>query len=538
VPQIHNFLRDRRERILRTWETLVLAEVRRVDLNGLAFRDTIPGFLDELADWLETGHAPGGRKLGEEALRHVFRRLDQGLDLGQVLREYRLLRQAILHVVLEAEQQEQERASGRDQRGLKDRVVELARLNAGLDVALADSIESFVGERDRRARAERERAEAEVRDANERLREADRRKDEFLAVLSHELRNPLAPIRNSIYLLEHAREGTEPAARAREVLRRQTDQMTRLVEDLLDVSRIKRGKITLKRERLDLRDVVRKTMDDLRSLFEQGNLELRVEEPADPVWVDGDAVRLAQVLGNLLQNAVKFTGEGGTVTVGLDASDQHATLSVRDTGAGMNPGQEQRMFEPFEQGGHDVARTWGGLGLGLALVKGLVELQEGSVSAKSEGPGRGSEFVITLPIAEPPSPPAQTTYRPGPPSRLLVIVDDNVDAGQTLADILEMQGHRARVARDARSGLERARQLKPDAILCDIGLPGMDGYEFAKAVRQDPALARTFLIAISGYAQPEDCERARQAGFDAHVSKPPSLEQLEELLREGTARRP
>jgi CheY-like chemotaxis protein/two-component sensor histidine kinase len=300
-------------------------------------------------------------------------------------------------------------------------------------------------------------------------------------------------------------------------------------------ARIRSGKVQLERERFDLRDIVRKTSDDLRSIFEQCALEIRVEQPVGPVWVDGDAMRLAQVLGNLLQNAAKFTPAGGVVTVRLAASGQEAFLSVHDTGVGMTPGQEDRMFEPFEQGGQGVARTRGGLGLGLALVKGLTEMHAGAVSAKSDGPGRGSEFLITLPIAEPPSPPTQTKRRPQTPSQLVLIIEDNVDAGQTLADVLEMSGHRARVARDARSGLKLARELKPDLILCDIGLPGMDGYEFTRIARADPALARTRLVAVTAYAQPEDRDRALQAGFDDRLPKPASPDRLDSLLRGGPA---
>jgi PAS domain S-box-containing protein len=383
----------------------------------------------------------------------------------------------------------------------------------------------------------RQRAEEELRAANARLAEADRRKSEFLAVLSHELRNPLAPIQNSIYLLERAPPGSEPAARAREILHRQADHLARLVDDLLDVTRISRGKVELRRTRLDLRDVVRRTTDDLRSVFDATGIELRLEQSAGPVWVEGDVTRLAQVLGNLLQNSVKFTPAAGTVSVALSEGDGVVTLSVRDTGAGIPQYELQRMFEPFAQGAQDTARTKGGLGLGLSLVKGLVELHGGSVRASSAGAGSGSEFVVTLPLAEPP-PAATQVDRQGGPSRLVLIVEDNPDAGRTLGDVLELSGHRVRVVTDARSGVALAREVRPDVILCDIGMPEMDGYDFARAIRSDPVLRRTRLIAVTGYAQPEDDERARQAGFDAHLPKPPPLDVLERLLREEPAIRP
>jgi len=333
---------------------------------------------------------------------------------------------------------------------------------------------------------ERAQAEAALRRTEEELRASDRRKTEFLAVLSHELRNPLTPIRNSIYLLERAAPGSPKAERAREVLHRQTDHLARLVDDLLDVTRISRGKIELKRARFDLREVVRKATDDARSLYEASGIDLRVGRSA---------------------------------------------ISVHDTGVGIPPSDVERMFEPFAQGAQDRARTLGGLGLGLSLVKGLVELHGGAVRAHSEGPSRGAEFLVTLPLAPAPGRDERSDARAGETSRLVVIVEDNVDAGQTLGEILELSGHRVRLARDAQSGLGLARELHPDLVLCDIGLPDMDGYDFARTVRRDPALARTRLVAVTGYAQPEDRARALDAGFDAHVAKPPAIEELQGMLR-------
>jgi PAS domain S-box-containing protein len=380
---------------------------------------------------------------------------------------------------------------------------------------------------------ERAQAQAALRTTEEQLRESDRRKTEFLAVLSHELRNPLTPIRNSIYLLERSPPGSTQGARAREVLHRQTDHLARLVDDLLDATRISRGKIELKRARFDLREVVRRTTDDLRSLFEASGIDLRVERAAGPLWVDGDETRIAQVLGNLLHNAAKFTPEGGVVTVVAAERDGAATLVVEDTGAGIASGEVERMFEPFTQGAQDRARTAGGLGLGLALVKGLVELHGGTVRAHSGGAGLGAEFTVSLPLAPEARGPgaARGAERVAEGRRLVVIVEDNVDAGATLGEILELSGHRVHLARDARAGLALARELHPDLVLCDIGLPDMDGYDFARAVRRDPALARTRLIAVTGYAQAEDRARALEAGFDAHLAKPPAIEDLEAAMQ-------
>jgi PAS domain S-box-containing protein len=369
------------------------------------------------------------------------------------------------------------------------------------------------------------------REAEHAVRDADRRKSEFLAVLSHELRNPLAPIRNGVYLLEHAAPGSEQAVRAREVIARQAEHLTHLVDDLLDVTRISRGKITLQLERLDLRDVVRRTTDDLRSGFAQAGVQLRVESPAEPVFIDGDPTRVAQVLGNLLQNAMKFTPRGGSVVVSAAARGARAELRVRDDGIGMSPETVERMFEPFTQAAAPVAGTTGGLGLGLALVKGLVELHGGTVEARSDGVGRGAELVVSLPLAQ--GAPAYPGDRGAPCARAprdVLVVEDNVDAGQSLAEILELHGHHVRLARDGRSGLELARAHRPDVVLCDLGLPDLDGFEVARAIRREDPARAIRLVALSGWAQPEDRARARDAGFDAHVAKPPELDRLLALL--------
>jgi PAS domain S-box-containing protein len=373
--------------------------------------------------------------------------------------------------------------------------------------------------------------------AEDALREADRRKTEFLAMLSHELRNPLAPIRNSIYLLERAAPGSEQAARAKEVVRRQAEHLTRLVDDLLDVTRVSRGLVDLHRVRLDLRDVVRRTADDLHSVFEQSGVALRLDHAFAPVWVEADSTRLAQVVGNLLHNAVKFTPSGGEVTVGVAAAAGQAELYVRDNGMGMEPGTIERMFEPFVQAEQNLARSKGGLGLGLALVKCLVELHGGRVRARSEGPGRGAEFVVSLPSCSDRATSAEDRSEARPvEGRVVLVVEDNVDAATSLAEILELHGHRVRVARDGVSGIELARELRPDVVLCDIGLPDVDGYEVARTLRREEALRSTRLVALSGYAQPEDRRRARDAGFDAHMAKPPDVDELMRALAGGGER--
>jgi PAS domain S-box-containing protein len=376
----------------------------------------------------------------------------------------------------------------------------------------------------RRAADAREEAFAAVQ-------EGDRRKSEFLAVLSHELRNPLAPIQNAVHLLERAGGDAEQSRRAREVILRQTRHLARLVDDLLDVTRITRGKVTLRRERLDLRELVRRTCGDHADTCLVGEVDLRYAVPAVPLWVDADPTRLAQVLGNVLQNALKFTPAGGSITVSAEAAGARAILRVRDTGAGIEPAHLERMFEPFVQADRTLARTQGGLGLGLALVKGLVEQHGGTVEAASDGAGRGTEVRVTLPLSAPPADPRTPAPRPaGARARSIVVVEDNPDAGQTLADLLASEGHTVHLARDAASGIALAREIRPDLVLCDIGLPDLDGYEVARRLRAEPALAGTRIVALSGYALPEDQERAREAGFDGHCAKPCPLERIAELI--------
>ena len=368
--------------------------------------------------------------------------------------------------------------------------------------------------------------------AEEALQEADRRKDEFLAVLSHELRNPLAPIRNAVALLGRAPLDASLALRARQILERQTQHLTRLVDDLLDVTRVARGKVRLQRTRVDLVEVVRKATEDQRSTFDGAGVGLQTTAAEGPIWIDADPTRISQVVSNLLQNAVKFTPRGGNVSVVVAAAGDRAEVRVRDDGIGIEPDQLQDMFEPFAQADRSLARTQGGLGLGLSLVRGLVELHGGTVAARSEGRGLGSEFTVALPRALTAAavevPPAEggTAVR----AVRVLVVEDNADAARTLADLLELRGHQVWTATGGRAGVTLALEVRPDVVLCDVGLPDIDGYEVARALRRDERTAGTRLLALSGYAQPEDRQRALAAGFDGHVSKPPTLERLEELF--------
>lgn len=366
------------------------------------------------------------------------------------------------------------------------------------------------------------------------LREADQNKSTFLAVLSHELRGPLAAILNGAALLERIGGQSEQAQRTRDVIDRQARHLAQLVDDLLDVTRIARGKLALQRTVLDAREVLRRAVEDHRSAFQEAGVGLSLDTPAGPIWIDGDPTRLAQLVGNLLQNSLKFTPRGGSASAWTRREDDRALIRICDDGAGIAPEVADRIFEPFVQAERTLPHAKGGLGLGLALVKGLAEQHGGSVTARSAGPGRGAEFLVTLPLS-----PAPVQER-GPPAapgglrpRSVLIVEDDRDTAQTLAELLALSGHRVQVANDAATGIALARQLRPDVILCDIGLPDRDGYEVARELRADPDLAATRLVALSGWAQPEDVQRALEAGFEAHLPKPPALDRLEALLAQG-----
>jgi PAS domain S-box-containing protein len=364
------------------------------------------------------------------------------------------------------------------------------------------------------------------------LLEADRRKDEFLAMLSHELRNPLAPIRNSAYILRHADLASGQASRAQRVIERQTEHLTRLVDDLLDVTRIARGKIEIRRSRVDLREVAARAADDFRGILRDRGVSFDVAMPDTKVWADADATRITQIIGNLLHNASKFTRRGDKITLALAVTDSTAEIRVRDSGVGIDAAILPSIFDPFVQGDRTLARTEGGLGLGLALVQGITALHGGSVGAESAGDGKGAEFTVRLPLLAAigadtlPEPHPEPGRRGG---RRVLVVDDNVDAAESLADIVRMVGHYVDVANDGPSAIEKVRISPPDVVLCDIGLPGMSGYEVARRLRAS-GVNGTQLIAVSGYAQPEDVERAIEAGFDGHLAKPCDPEQIERLL--------
>ena len=372
------------------------------------------------------------------------------------------------------------------------------------------------------------------------LREADQRKDEFLAMLAHELRNPLAPIRNALGILQMGKVDAETVGWARSVMERQVQHMARLVDDLLDVSRIMRGKIELHRERIELSAAVERAVETIGPAIDAREHELHVDLPVEPLWINADLIRIAQVLSNLLNNAAKYTEPGGQIWLSAEAEGENVAVRVRDTGIGIAPHMLSRVFELFAQAEQSIDRSQGGLGIGLTLVRQLVELHGGSVDARSEGVGRGSEFIVRLPRVEAPVGESDGKLGRLPPEvraaatqRRVLVVDDNADAAHTLAVMLQFGRHEVEIAHDGPAALEKVGGFQPDLVLLDIGLPGMNGYEVARQLRAMPDLEQTLLVAMTGYGQEEDRRRSVEAGFDRHLVKPVALATLQEVLSEA-----
>jgi two-component system CheB/CheR fusion protein len=375
--------------------------------------------------------------------------------------------------------------------------------------------------------------ETELRRQADALSEADRRKTEFLAMLSHELRNPLAPIVNAVELLKATDKPTR--AKAQEIIGRQSAQLARIVDDLLDVSRISRGLIHLERKRVELAELVQTAVEEWRHFIEQRKQQLSVQIPEQPVWLNVDPTRFAQIISNLLHNSAKFTPDGGRIAIRAEEHAGWLTLSVTDTGAGISPRMLGHVFDVFVQGPPPIDRPQGGLGLGLALVRRLVELHGGTVDATSEGPGRGSEFRVRVPSATAPEQVsgAAAGKTPAPEKRRgrrVMLVEDNQDARETLHALLTNDGHEVRAFGEGASALAEARAFAPEVGLLDLGLPGMDGYALAKALRAIPQCKDALLVAVSGYGQAQDRAKSKAAGFDEHLVKPVDPERLRALV--------
>ena len=405
-------------------------------------------------------------------------------------------------------------------------------LDAGADGYLVEPMEPEELVANVRALLRMRRAERELEEALVALKEADRRKDEFLAMLAHELRNPLAPIRNAVEILART---DDPAivARARELIGRQASHITRLVDDLLEVSRITQGKVELRRRVVGLDAILDAAVEAIRPTIEASGLHLDVRPTPGPAWIEVDPVRISQVIGNVLHNACKFTPRGGRVAVEAQVGSRGVEIAITDTGVGIEPAQLRNIFELFTQGERSLDRAQGGLGIGLSLVKRLVEMHGGSVSAHSEGPGRGARIVLRLPpsvVRD--APDAAAAARAGTRQGALrvLVVEDNADAAEALVLLLRQLGHEVESVADGARALEAAAHFRPEVVLMDIGLPGMDGYALVREMRKRPETAAARIVAVTGYGQPADRQRSAAAGFDAHLVKPVELATLAEAM--------
>ncbi|HEV8479528.1 MAG TPA: CheR family methyltransferase, partial [Candidatus Eisenbacteria bacterium] len=387
---------------------------------------------------------------------------------------------------------------------------------------------------------DRLRAERILREQAEALRQADRRKDEFLAMLAHELRNPLAPVKNAVRVLKLSENNEDVALQARDVLERQVEQLSRIVGDLLDMTRIAEGKIDLRKERVKLSAIVQTAVEASRSVIEAHGHKLAINFPAKPLYLEADPARLAQVVTNLLNNAAKFTDERGEIVLTIErdptgkGSAGTVMISVKDSGIGIAPELQPHVFEMFFQGDKSLERVRSGLGVGLTLVNSLVRAHGGTVEVKSEGVGKGAEFIVHLPLSSPPSLAKEEAARPAAKkrrtARRILVVDDNRDQAESLGMLLEIFGHQVRVAFDGTQALEIADTFKPQMVLLDIGLPGMSGYDVARRMREMPALKSAVLVAQTGWGEEADRRRSVEAGIDRHLVKPVDIQVLEEIL--------
>jgi PAS domain S-box-containing protein len=382
--------------------------------------------------------------------------------------------------------------------------------------------------------SERKAAEARIRVLLGELKETDRRKDEFLATLAHELRGPLAPLGNVLAIMKRSEREDGPMRQIRGTIERQVGQLVRLVDDLLDVSRITRGRLELRRDRVELGSILRQAIETCRPLVDERQQQLTVTLPDDPIYLDADRARLAQVFYNLLNNAAKYTPPRGSVSLLAERRGAEVVVRVRDNGLGIDPDKLARIFEPFTQGDSTLENARGGLGIGLSLAKQLVGMHGGSISATSEGTGKGSEFTVRLPIGHPAPPPPRGArpgrQRAGSSGHHVLVVDDNHDSASTLASLLRMSGNEVDLAHDGEEAVVAAEKLRPDVVVLDIGLPKLNGYDACRQIRAQPWGAGMVLVALTGWGQQEDRRQALEAGFDHHMVKPVDYERLAQVL--------
>jgi signal transduction histidine kinase/CheY-like chemotaxis protein len=503
--------------------------------------------LDHMSDLLRAL----GRSLAEDddvaacqhclpATTHGEQRWETGWSLPEVVRDYQILRLVLLDYLEEVLESPP-----------SPRVI--MAIGLALDEAIAASVSMYVKSRDEYLRQlEHERLERDrllqehLRQQADILREVDRRKNEFLATLGHELRNPLAPLWHVVKLQELHPSADPVQVQIRDITKRQVQQLARLADDLLDISRIAQGKIELRKEQVNLAEVVMQAVQTSTPHLKARHHAFDVTLPSEPLWMEADPARLIQILVNLLNNAAKYTEPGGHIWLTVERErDGCAALRVRDTGRGIPPELLPHVFELFTQGEWSTDHAQGGMGIGLALVRRLVELHGGTIAAASAGPGQGSQFEVRLPLlpaqAVPREEPSQnqadhsTSTNSQPPRRRILVVDDNVDAAESLSMLLSLDGQEVQVAHDGPTALRLAEVFKPDVVLLDIGLPRMDGYEVACRLREQPEQKGLLLVALTGYGQDEDRRRSHEAGFHAHLVKPVDLDALRVALAHSGA---
>ena len=379
---------------------------------------------------------------------------------------------------------------------------------------------------------------SELAKTEDALRQADRRKDEFLATLAHELRNPLAPMRTSLDILRHLKVKDPIVDRAAETMERQLCQMTRLIDDLMDVSRITRNRLEMRKTRIALSEVLRNAVESSRNLIDSAQQALKVKSPSEEIHMNADAIRIAQVVANLLNNASKYTPDGGKIFLEAEADDTNISIRVKDEGIGIDAEDLPHLFEPFYQVSRSVERSQGGLGIGLTLVRTIVEMHGGTVSAHSAGFGKGTEFLVRIPrdvttqVEQDSANGAAAGATAVRSSRRVLVVDDNRDAAESLTMLLRFSGHEVVTAHDGLQALADAKEFRPELVLMDLGMPGMSGYEAAKALRGEPWGAEIVLVALTGWGQDEDRKRTKEAGFDRHLVKPIEFTEVQRLFGE------
>lgn len=470
---------------------------------------------------------------------HGEDRWETGWSLPEVVRDYQILRLVILDYLDEIlEQPAGHRA--------------VMAIGLALDEAIAASVTKFVTSREEHLRQlEEERTlrdreiQEHLRQRAETLREVDRRKNEFMAVLGHEMRNPLAPLWHAARLLEFLETTDSTLVQSREIIKRQVQQLGRLADDLLDISRIAQAKVELRTEPVELAAIVDQAAQTSTPHLKARHHEFVVELATEPIWLQADPGRLVQIVVNLLNNAAKYTEPGGRVWLATGRDGDEAVIRVTDNGMGIPKAMLPHVFELFTQGEWSAEHAQGGMGIGLALVRRLVELHAGTIAVTSEGLGYGSEFVVRLPVLAA-QPPSKSTVGPsgsGRPDstvsrvarRRILVVDDNVDAAFMLRLLLSRDGHDICLAHDGLAALKAAEEFKPEVVLLDIGLPRMDGYQVAKRLRERPEMATTLLVALTGYGQDEDRQRSHSAGFNAHLVKPVDLDALHTALNQSAS---